>query len=92
MRLDVLKVLKTLVSEGYSLKSHHSNSAWKSALENGEIVIKQMSESNNLCCSDDMKKDILRGYFRWHKEQGLVSFHKDSDIDDYIYSKKDSVQ
>lgn len=41
MEKSELKILKTLVSEGYKLKAQHSNSAWREALENAEeLVIK----------------------------------------------------
>lgn len=31
------------------------------------------------------RSELLRAYFRWHKEQGFVS-HKDSDIDEFLAS------
>ena len=31
------------------------------------------------------RSELLRAYFRWHKEQGFVS-HKDSDIDGFLAS------
>lgn len=31
------------------------------------------------------RSELLRAYFKWHKEQGYVS-HKDSDIDEFIAS------
>lgn len=31
------------------------------------------------------RSELLRAYFKWHKEQGFVS-HKDSDIDDFLAS------
>lgn len=31
------------------------------------------------------QSELLRAYFKWHKEQGYVS-HKDSDIDEFIAS------
>ena len=33
--------------------------------------------------TDSKKGDLLRAYFKWHKEKGYVS-HKDSDIDEFI--------
>lgn len=33
------KILKKLVSEGYKLKAHHSNTDWKEALEDAEELI-----------------------------------------------------
>lgn len=31
--------------------------------------------------------ELLKSYFKWHKEQGFVS-HKDSDIDEFILTKQ----
>lgn len=31
------------------------------------------------------RSELLRDYFKWHKEQGFVS-HKDSDIDEFLTS------
>jgi hypothetical protein len=31
------------------------------------------------------QSELLRDYFKWHKEQGYVS-HKDSDIDEFLAS------
>jgi hypothetical protein len=31
------------------------------------------------------RSELLRDYFKWHKEQGYVS-HKDSDIDEFLAS------
>lgn len=31
------------------------------------------------------RSELLRDYFKWHKEQGFVS-HKDSDIDEFLSS------
>lgn len=31
------------------------------------------------------RSELLRAYFKWHKEQGFVS-HKDSDIDEFFAS------
>jgi hypothetical protein len=58
--MDTLKILKRLVSEGYSLKSHHNNTKWKDALEQGELLIQELSklcqgavsgQSEQLVCS-----------------------------------------
>ena len=97
MELDILRVVKKLVSEGYSLKRHHNNPSWKCALENGEIVIQKLSDYNKSkvysddmkkeVYSDDMKKEVLMDYFKWHNEQGFIS-HKNTDIDYYIKSNK----
>ncbi len=88
MELDILRVVKKLVSEGYSLKRHHNNPSWKCALENGEIVIQKLSDYNkSKVYSDDMKKEVLMDYFKWHNEQGFIS-HKNTDIDYYIKSNK----
>lgn len=88
MELDILRVVKKLVSEGYSLKRHHNNPSWKCALENGEILIQKLSDYNkSKVYSDDMKKEVLMDYFKWHNEQGFIS-HKNTDIDYYIKSNK----
>jgi tRNA(Ile)-lysidine synthase TilS/MesJ len=42
--MNTLKILKKLVSEGYSLKAHHNNNQWKEALENGELLIQELSK------------------------------------------------
>jgi cysteinyl-tRNA synthetase len=39
MEKNLRKILKKLVSEGYKLKSHHSNTEWKEALEDAEKLI-----------------------------------------------------
>jgi len=36
---ELLRILKKLVSEGYKLKAQHSNSEWKTALENAEEIL-----------------------------------------------------
>jgi len=36
-----IKILKTLVSEGYKLKRQHNNPKWKKALEDAESIIKR---------------------------------------------------
>lgn len=35
----LIKTLKKLVSEGYKLKAHHSNPAWRQALEEAETLL-----------------------------------------------------
>lgn len=39
MKKSLRKILKKIVSEGYKLKSHHSNPDWKNALEDAEELI-----------------------------------------------------
>jgi hypothetical protein len=66
--MDTLKILKRLVSEGYSLKSHHNNTKWKDALEQGELLIQELSKlhqptvsgavCNSPCCKGKPKHEV----------------------------------
>jgi hypothetical protein len=42
--MNEIKIIKRLVSEGYSLKAHHNNPDWKKALEDAELLIKELSK------------------------------------------------
>lgn len=42
--MNEIKIIKRLVAEGYSLKAHHNNPDWKKALEDAELLIKELSK------------------------------------------------